>query len=125
MSDITSSPYWVGNIEAKTHRNKHYRHVIYTAPNMQLVLMCLAPGQEIGRETHSQGDQFIRIESGHGYFVLQEKKHRVSPGFATVIPQKVPHNVVNTSSNEVMQIYVVYTPPEHPKHTKVKDKKNA
>lgn len=124
---VMSSPfsYWVGNIEHKTEKNKHFRHVIYTAPHMQLVLYCLEPGQEIGMETHDHGDQFIRVESGFGCFDLDHKKHRVSPGFATIIPQKVAHNVINTSTQESMHIYVIYTPPEHNPHTKTKHKKDA
>lgn len=110
--------FWVGNIEKKTNGSKFFRKVIYTAPQMQLVTMCLEPGQEIGTEVHRKGDQFIRVESGSGKLVLQGKTHRVSPGFATVIPRQIVHNLINTSNQHNLHAYIIYTPPEHPHDTK-------
>jgi len=112
------SKFWVGDIEEKTNKSHHYRRVLYTGPNIQLVTMCLKPGQEIGMETHEKGDQFIRIESGSGALHLDKKKYRVSPGFATVIPEKVAHNLINTDQNTDMHIYITYSPPEHAPSTK-------
>jgi mannose-6-phosphate isomerase-like protein (cupin superfamily) len=33
---------------------------------MQLVLMALRPGEEIGEEVHEDRDQFFRVEEGSG-----------------------------------------------------------
>ena len=99
------------NIEKATRENTDYRRVLYTAKNSQLVLMSLAPGDEIGEETHHL-DQFLRFEEGEGKVVLDGVEHTVLDGSAVVIPQGTLHNVVNTG-NTHLKLYTVYSPPEH------------
>ena len=108
---------YVTNIETDTLENKDYRRVLYTGRNMQLVLMTLQPGEEIGLETHDEHDQFIRVEEGTGTAILNGKKHDLSDGVAVVIPAGVEHNVVNTSKKEPLRLYTLYGPPEHPDGT--------
>lgn len=113
------------NIEAKTKQNPHYREVLYTAPHSQLVVMTLQPGEEIGTETHAEGDQFIRVESGEGEAIVGGERHRLSDGVAVVIPAGAEHNVVNTSTTEPLRLYTIYSPPEHPHGTIHRTKKEA
>jgi mannose-6-phosphate isomerase-like protein (cupin superfamily) len=108
---------YVTNIENDTLENNDYRRVLYTGRNMQLVLMTLQPGEEIGLETHDEHDQFIRVEEGTGTAILNGKKHDLSDGVAVVIPAGVEHNVVNTSKKEPLRLYTLYGPPEHPDGT--------
>jgi mannose-6-phosphate isomerase-like protein (cupin superfamily) len=108
---------YVTNIEQDTLENEDYRRVLFTGENTQLVLMTLQPGEEIGRETHEQHDQFIRVEAGTGEVSLDRKKHELSDGMAVVIPAGVEHNVVNTSHDEPLRLYTLYSPPEHPDGT--------
>ncbi|HET9663929.1 MAG TPA: cupin domain-containing protein [Burkholderiales bacterium] len=108
---------YVTNIEDDTLENKDYRRVLYTGRNMQLVLMTLQPGEEIGMETHEEHDQFIRVEAGTGTVILDGEKHDLSDGVAVVIPAGVQHNVVNTSAREPLRLYTLYGPPEHPDGT--------
>ena len=108
---------YVTNIEQDTLENKDYRRVLYTGRNMQLVLMTLQPGEEIGLETHDEHDQFIRVEAGTGAAILNGKKHDLSDGVAVVIPAGVEHNVINTSKREPLRLYTLYGPPEHPHGT--------
>ena len=108
---------YVTNIENDTLENKDYRRVLYTGRNMQLVLMTLQPGEEIGLETHDEHDQFIRVEAGTGTAILNGKKHGLSDGVAVVIPAGVEHNVINTSKKELLRLYTLYGPPEHPDGT--------
>ena len=108
---------YVTNIEKDTLENKDYRRVLYTGRNMQLVLMTLQPGEEIGLETHDEHDQFIRVEAGTGTAMLNGKKHDLSDGVAVVIPAGVEHNVINTSKKEPLRLYTLYGPPEHPDGT--------
>ena len=54
------------NIETRTVENDDFRRVLYTGQNLQLVLMTLKPGEEIGEEVHEDRDQFFRFEKGHG-----------------------------------------------------------
>jgi len=99
-------------MEKDTENNKLYRKVVYTAAHMQLVLMCVKPGQEIGMETH-KGDQFIRVESGTGKAIMGGVESSLEDGDAIIIPEGVEHNVINTSDNDDLKLYAVYTPPEH------------
>jgi mannose-6-phosphate isomerase-like protein (cupin superfamily) len=104
---------YVTNIEKDTLANDDYRRVLFTGRHIQLVLMTLQPGEEIGRETHEEHDQFIRVESGTGSVLLGNDKHAVGDGSAVVIPAGVEHNVINTSTDEPLRLYTLYTPPEH------------
>jgi len=105
---------YVTNIEQATLENTDYRRVLFTGANTQLVLMTLQPGEEIGLEQHEGHDQFIRIEAGTGIGVLNGKKHALSDGVALVIPSGTEHNVINTSKTELLRLYTLYSPPEHP-----------
>ena len=108
---------YVTNIEKDTLENEDYRRVLFTGRNTQLVLMTLRPGEEIGRETHEEHDQFIRVESGSGSVILNGEKHRLEDGVAVVIPAGTEHNVVNTSKDDPLRLYTLYSPPEHPDGT--------
>ena len=108
---------YVTNIEKDTLKNEDFRRVLFTGPNTQLVLMTLAPDEDIGLETHERIDQFIRIESGTGKAVLDGATHTLGDGSALVIPAGVEHNVINTSSSEPLKLYSLYSPPEHPDGT--------
>jgi mannose-6-phosphate isomerase-like protein (cupin superfamily) len=107
---------FVINIEKATLQNDNFRKVLNTAQHSQLVVMSLLPGEEIGTEVHDL-DQFIRFESGQGKVILDGKEHDVEDDWAVVIPAGVEHNVINTSDNENMKLYSIYSPPEHPEGT--------
>jgi mannose-6-phosphate isomerase-like protein (cupin superfamily) len=101
------------NIEEKSIRNSYFREVLYTAPNLQLVVMTLQPGEEIGMETHEHGDQFFRVEAGEGEAILDGQVHKLSDGIIVIIPEGTEHNIVNTSADQPLNMYTIYTPPEH------------
>jgi len=103
---------YVGNIEDLTKENDNFRKVIYTGKNSQLVVMSIAPGEDIGEEVHEL-DQFIRIEEGAGKAILDGVEHELEDDFAIVIPAGMKHNVMNTSDYKDMKLYTVYSPPEH------------
>ncbi len=116
---------YVSNIEEITLANKNYLKVLFTGPKSQLIVMSLKPGEEIGEETHDL-DQFTRIEAGEGEVTLDGKKHKVSDGFAVVIPAGTKHNVVNVSEEEDLKLYTVYSEPdEHEPKAVYKTKKVA
>lgn len=108
---------YITDIERDTLENTDYRRVLFTGTHTQLVLMTLQPGDEIGLETHEEHDQFIRVESGSGSVVLDGVKHGLGDGVAVVIPAGVEHNVINTSAQEPLRLYTLYSPPEHPDGT--------
>ena len=104
---------YVTDIERDTLANEDFRRVLFTGPNLQLVLMTLKPGEEIGLEKHGGHDQFIRVEAGEGEALLGGKRHKLADGMSLVIPSNVEHNVVNTSKTEKLRLYTLYAPPEH------------
>ena len=101
------------NLEEKTLENKNYREVLYTTSRSQLVVMSVAPSQELGMETHADHDQFIRVEAGVGQAIIGDSTYDLADGVAIVIPAGDAHNIINTSETETLQLYTVYTPPEH------------
>lgn len=103
---------YVVNIEAESLANENFRKVLYTDTRVQLVVMSLKPGEEIGAEVH-QLDQFIRVESGQGSAVLDGVAHEIKDGSAIVVPQSTLHNIINTSATKPMKLYTVYAPPNH------------
>ena len=103
---------FVDNIEELTLANNNFRKVLYTAKFSQLVLMSLAPKEEIGEEVH-EGDQFFRCEKGEGKVVIDGVEQPVKDGSAVVIPAGAKHNVVNTSESQPLKLYTIYSPPHH------------
>lgn len=104
---------FVKNIEKETLDNSNFRKVLYTSQHGQVVVMCLAPKEEIGMEVHEYTDQFFRIDSGEGKVVIGGKESVISDGFAVVVPAGAQHNVVNTSDKKPLKLYTIYMPPHH------------
>ena len=117
---------YVGPIEHLTVENEYFRQVLFTGEHLQLVVMCLQPGEEIGNEVHGDVDQFFRIEAGEATFVINnEERYVTHDGDAFVVPAGAWHNVINTGAGEKLKLYTVYTPPEHPAGTVHKTKAEA
>jgi mannose-6-phosphate isomerase-like protein (cupin superfamily) len=113
------------DIEKKSLENNYFREVLFTGPHSQLVVMALQPGEDIGKETHPDTDQFIRVEAGTGKAILDGQEYPLQDGSAIVIPAGAEHNIINTSSTALLKLYTVYTPPEHPAGTIHKTKAEA
>ena len=114
---------FVTDIEAATTGNTDFRRVLYTGHNLQLVLMTLQPGEDIGAEVHATHDQFFRVEAGTGEVLIDGKTTAVEDGWAMVVPAGAHHNVTNTGSMP-LQLYTIYAPPQHLDHV-VKSTKAA
>ncbi len=102
---------YVSDIEREAVDNNFFRKVLYTGRNSQLVLMSIAPNEDIGEEVHTL-DQFIRIEKGRGKAILDGVEYEIADGSAIVVPAGARHNVINTST-EALKLYTLYSPPEH------------
>lgn len=100
------------DIERLTTGNDDFRRVLYTGHNLQLVLMSLPPGCDIGAEVHDDRDQFFRFEEGEGEVVIDGQTYGVSDGSGVVVPAGARHNVRNTG-NGPLKLYTLYGPPEH------------
>ena len=103
---------FVDDIEELTESNKDFRRVLYTGKHLQLVLMSLKPGEEIGEEVHDTHDQFFRIEKGKGEVLIDGVKTKVKADFAIIVPAGARHNVINTG-DKALRLYTLYSPPEH------------
>ena len=101
------------NIEKDTIENNNFRKVLYTSKHIQLVLMTLQPGEEIGEEVHDENDQFFRIESGHGKCIIDGNEYEITDGDAIVIPTGSKHNIINVDANTDLKMYTLYAPPHH------------
>ena len=106
------------DLENATRANTNFRTTAWTGRFLQMTLMSIPVGGEIGWEVHPDGDQFLRLDGGHGHVQMGESKERitferdVSDGWCILIPAGMWHNVTNTGK-EPMQLYVIYAPPEH------------
>ena len=104
--------------------------MLFTGKHTQLTVMSLAPGEEIGWESHGTHDQFIRLEQGQGRVEFGrtedsvDETHEVQDDWAFIVPAGVWHNVVNTG-DEKIKLYSLYSPPEHPDGTVHKTKAEA
>lgn len=103
---------FVDNIEKLTEENENFRQVLYTGHNLQLVLMTIRPGEEIGAEVHDDRDQFFRIEAGEGDISIDGVVHRVKADDGVIVPQGARHNVT-CIGDEPLKLYTIYGPPEH------------
>ena len=101
------------NIEKDTLENNNFRKVLYTGKHSQLVLMSLAPKEEIGTEVHETNDQFFRFEKGQGKCIIDGNEYKLGDGVAIVVPAGAQHNIINTSDTEELKLYTIYSPAHH------------
>jgi mannose-6-phosphate isomerase-like protein (cupin superfamily) len=99
-------------IEKQTTDNGDFRRVLYTGKHLQLVLMTLQPGDEIGSEVHTDRDQFFRFEEGEGVVLIDGNENAVADGSGVIVPAGAQHNVINRGSAP-LKLYTLYGPPEH------------
>ena len=121
FKDFGPDPF-VFNIEDYTVQNETYRTSICTGTYMQMTVMSIPAGGDIGEEMHPDIDQFLRVEAGSGIIYMGDEEgifnfeERVEHDFAIFIPAGKWHNLVN-DSNEPLKVYSIYSPVEHPHST--------
>jgi mannose-6-phosphate isomerase-like protein (cupin superfamily) len=121
---------WSANIEEATTNNSTFRTVVFTGKHMQLTVMSIGPGEEIGLEVHQHIDQFLRVEEGSAKVVMGASEdqlddiHELRDDWAVIVPAGTWHNVINTGKT-ALKLYSIYTPPEHPAGTVHKTKAEA
>ncbi|HWP79291.1 MAG TPA: cupin domain-containing protein [Candidatus Acidoferrum sp.] len=127
--DFGQEPYVV-DIDAAALKNEAFRTALWTGKHLQLTLMSIAPGGDIGLEMHPATDQFLRVVQGKGLVLMGTLKDRlgfeqkVGEGDAILIPAGCWHNVINTGRRP-MKLYSIYGPPQHPKGTVHRTKSEA
>lgn len=118
LKDYGPNPF-ATNIDEITKRNTNFRTALWSGPYLQVTLMSIPPGGEIGLENHPNTDQFLRLEAGEGLVMMGNTKdnlnfrQRVSDGFAFTVPANTWHNLINIG-NTPIKLYSIYAPPKHP-----------
>lgn len=118
LKDYGPNPF-VTNIESATKQNDTYRTALWTGKHLQLTLMSIDVGDDIGLEVHPHIDQFVRIEDGQGLMVMGDSKdhlnfqQEVFSDYAIFIPAGTWHNLINTG-NKPIKLYSIYAPIQHP-----------
>ncbi len=129
LKDYGPEPFVI-NIEEATKQNNTYRTALWTGENLQVTLMSINVGEDIGLEIHPDVDQFIRIEEGEGIVKMGDRKNmldyqkNIYDNFAIMIPAGKWHNIINTG-NTPLKLYSIYAPPHHPHGTVHKTKAMA
>ena len=127
--DFGPSPFVI-NIDEETVQNDTFRTALWTGEHLQVTLMSINPGEDIGLEIHPNIDQFLRLEQGEGIVRMGDRQDnltyekKVKQDFAILIPAGTWHNVINTG-NIPIKLYSIYAPPQHPRGTVHKTKADA
>lgn len=106
------------DLETATVENAHYRAVAWTGRYLQLTLMSIPVGEDIGLEAHPETDQFLRLDAGRGRVQMGPSKddlsfdREVEDGWAVLVPAGTWHNITNTG-DEPLRVYTVYAPVHH------------
>jgi len=103
---------FIGDIEDQTETNHDFRRVLFTGSQLQLVVMALQPGEELGQEIHPATDQFFRVEEGKGKIWMDGTETAIESDMAIVVPAGVRHNIKNTG-HKPLKLYTLYAPPQH------------
>ncbi|WP_315119899.1 cupin domain-containing protein [uncultured Clostridium sp.] len=129
LKDYGPEPFVV-NISEATKENNNFRTALWTGKHLQLTLMSIKPGEDVGLEIHPDTDQFLRVEEGQGIVKMGDTKcnlnfqKNVCDDFAILIPAGKWHNIINTG-NKPLKLYSIYAPPHHPHGTVHKTKADA
>lgn len=128
ISDTGPNPLII-NIEDATVENTNYRTTLWTGTKLQVTLMAIQPGHDIGLEVHKDHDQFLRIEEGEATVYLGDSRESLAAYNAdeddvVIVPAGKWHNLVNTG-DEPLKLYSIYAPVEHPHGTVHATKEDA
>lgn len=121
MQDHGANPH-VFDIEALTEDNDTFRTAVWTGRNLQLTVMSIAPGEDVGLEVHEDHDQFLRVESGEARVEMGATRDNLGfvevakDDFAILVPAGTWHNITNTGDRD-LKLYSIYAPAEHPHGT--------
>lgn len=109
----------IGELETVAHHNTDYLHVIFTAPLVQLAVMCLRPGEQMGTDAPAGAFRFLRVESGEAKVVFDQlnEERTVRGGERLVVSHGVSHRVINASKTALLKLYTIISPPSLPDET--------
>jgi len=117
VADQGPAPYVV-DIQKATLENENYRTTLWTGRNLQMTVMTIKPGDDIGLEVHDDHDQFLRVEQGTGKVQMGPAEDdlsfqaEVTDDWAVLVPAGMWHNVTNVGTDD-LKVYSLYGPPDH------------
>jgi len=114
----------IKDILQKAKENQYFRQVLATGDKVQVVIMSILPGSEIGSETHPDNDQTLYLAEGSGQVVLDGQAADFNAGDLVLVPAGTLHNFI-TKGDAPMKIITTYSPPHHPDGTVHKTKAEA
>ncbi|WP_252502491.1 cupin domain-containing protein [Sporosarcina sp. Marseille-Q4943] len=118
LRDYGANPFVV-NINEATKQNSTFRTALWTGKHLQVTLMSIDVGEDIGLEMHPDVDQFLRVEQGQGIVRMGKSKDNLNfersvyDDSAILLPAGTWHNLINTG-NIPLRLYSIYAPPNHP-----------
>ena len=121
LKDYGAEP-TVLDIDAYSLSNNNFRVALWTGTKLQVTLMSIPVGGEIGLEQHSTTDQFLRIEDGQGKVMMGDTKEsltfiqKAGKDYVIIVPAGKWHNLINTG-DKPLKLYSIYAPIEHPHGT--------
>ena len=110
------------NLHKETLQNTNFRKEIWTGKHLQITVMHIPAGGEIGIEMHNNLDQFIRVEQGIANVYMGNSKQELklvgtaNKDYAVLIPAGTWHNIINRQRLP-LKVYSIYAPPQHPQGT--------
>lgn len=129
LKDYGPNPF-AFDIDEATKRNTNYRTTLWTGPHLQVTLMSIPVGGDVGLEIHPETDQFLRVEEGNGMVQMGKQRNQlnyvrnVDDDSAIIVPANTWHNIINTGT-EPLKLYTIYAPPHHPFGTVHRTKEEA
>ncbi len=129
LKDYGPDPFTI-NLQRAAEQNNTYRTALWTGDHLQLTLMSINPGEDVGLELHPDTDQFFMLAEGKGYVVMGPEKNNLNykktvyKNYAFIIPAGTWHNFVNTGSKPA-KLFSIYAPPNHPFGTVHNTKEDA
>ena len=129
IRDYGCGPF-IFNINHATCMNQNFRTTLWTGHHLQLTLMSIPVGGDIGVEMHPDVDQFIRVVQGRAKVYMRNcqknciEESIVDENYAIIIPAGTWHNIVNIGRCP-LKLYSLYAPPQHPFGTVHQTKKDA
>jgi len=117
LKDYGTEP-TVLNIDDYTTKNDNFRTALWTGTRLQVTLMSIPVGGEIGLEQHLDTDQFLRIEDGKAKVMIGDTEDSLTlvqaaeKDFVIIVPAGKWHNLINTG-NKPLKLYSIYSPVEH------------
>lgn len=103
---------YLSNLTKHALSNSYFRQVLETGENMQVVIMSLHPGEEIGTEIHADNEQVLYCLSGMGKVEINGADHSYQSGDLVLVRKGQQHNFINSGDSD-MKIITIYSPPHH------------